>query len=84
MRRSSKGGPEDFAVKFEQLITIKNPKELLSINDKQLLAVSNTQVVIFRRDETECDDMAKYFDPDNTELQNKRLVGKNIDIKVDF
>jgi len=29
-------------IKFEQIITIKQVKELLLVNDKQLLAISNT------------------------------------------
>jgi hypothetical protein len=49
------------AVKFEQIVTIKKAKELLLVNDKQLLAISNTQCVIFQRDSTECDDMQHLF-----------------------
>lgn len=71
-------------VKFEQIVTIKQVKELLLVNEKQLLAISNTQCVIFQRDPTECDDMKHLFEEGSEEIQCKRLIGKNIDIKVDF
>lgn len=29
-------------IKFEQIVTIKQVKELLSVNEEQLLAISNT------------------------------------------
>ena len=71
-------------VQFEQIVTIKQVRELLVVNEKQLLAISNTQCVIFQRDPSECDDMQHLFQEGSTEIQCKRLIGKNIDIKVNF
>jgi len=42
---------------FEQVITIKSARDLLMINQSQLCAVSNTQIVIFNRDPEECKDL---------------------------
>ena len=39
---------------------------------------------MFRIDETECNDLDYLFKEDNTKIQAKRLVGKNIDFKVEF
>ena len=71
-------------IRFEQIVTIKQVRELLVVNEKQLLAISNTQCVIFQRDPSECDDMQHLFQEGSTEIQCKRLIGKNIDIKVNF
>jgi hypothetical protein len=38
---------ENMAIDFEQIITIKQAKELVKINKTQLCAISNTQAVIF-------------------------------------
>ena len=55
-------------LRFEQIVTIRQVKELLLINDRQLLAISNTECVIFQRDPTECYDMKHYFDEGSTEI----------------
>jgi hypothetical protein len=55
-------------LRVEQIVTIRQVKELLLINDRQLLAISNTECVIFQRDPTECDDMKHYFDEGSTEI----------------
>jgi len=52
-------------VMFEQIITLKHAKELLPVNDKQLLAISNTHAVIFQKDPKECEDIMRYFTPEN-------------------
>lgn len=51
----------NMALNFEQIITIKSATSLHYVNKNQLLAVSNTNVVLFQRDPTECDDMKVYF-----------------------
>jgi len=56
----------------------------VQINPNQLCAISNTQAVIFNRDPTECKDLKWLFNPKTKETQCKRLVGKNICMKVNF
>lgn len=46
--------------------------------------MSNTNVVLFQRDPDECNDMKRFFNEKVMEIQEKRLVGKNIDLKVQF
>jgi hypothetical protein len=66
----------NMALTFEQIITIKSANSLHIVNKKQLCAVSNTSIIIFQRDPTECNDMRNYFIPEKcTENQCKRLVG---------
>ena len=70
--------------RFQQIISIKSARQLLAANQRQLVALSNTQVCVFTLDETECTDLEKIFKEDSTEKQCKLLVGKNIDLKMDF
>ena len=69
---------------FEQIITITNAVRLYQTNARQLIATSKTQIVVFSLDKEECSDIRHYFEPENELVQCKRLVGKNIDLKVDF
>lgn len=39
---------------------------------------------VFSLDEAECGDLDYLFAEDSQEIQCKRLIGKNIDIKLDF
>lgn len=69
---------------FEQIITITNAIRLYQTNARQLVATSKTQIVVFSLDSQECADIKHLFEPENQEVQCKRLIGKNIDLKVDF
>jgi hypothetical protein len=42
-------------------VTIKQAFDLKQVSRTQLCAVSNTTIVIFRRDQDECSDMRHYF-----------------------
>lgn len=70
--------------RFQQIITIKSARQLFAANHRQLVACSNTQVCVFSLDENECSDLDYLFVEDSEEKQCKRLIGKNIDIKMDF
>lgn len=48
------------------------------------MACSNTQVCVFSLDEVECADLDDQFKEDSETQQIKRLIGKNIDLKMDF
>jgi len=69
---------------FQQIITIGSANSLNFVSKNQLIAISNTQAVIFQIDPNECDDIKHIFEPDSKQTQCKRLVGKNIDFKVDL
>lgn len=53
-----------------------------------MIACSNTSVVIFKRDQNECEDIIRdYYNPEtrtkkSADEQCKWLVGKNIDLKL--
>lgn len=70
--------------RFQQIITIKSARSLYQANARQLVACSNTQVCVFTLDETECTDLDYLFEENSQETQCKRLIGKNIDFKMDF
>lgn len=53
--------------RFQQIISIKSARQLLAANQRQLVALSNTQVCVFTLDETECTDLEKIFKEDSTE-----------------
>lgn len=71
-------------LKFEQIVTISKANKLMQVNSRQLVATSKTQICVFSLQSTECDDIKYLFTPENKETQHKRLIGKNIDLKVDF
>jgi hypothetical protein len=75
---------DDLEVALEQIVSIKQPKEVHIIHEKQILAISNTQALVFQRNPYECEDLKEFFTPGCTKKQSKKLIGKSIDFKVNF
>lgn len=71
-------------VKFEQIVTITRATKLCQTNSRQLVAASKTKICVFSLDSSECDHIKDLFTDECQETQKKLLVGKNIDLKVDF
>jgi len=55
-------------LQFQQIITIRSAHSLIFVSKNQLLAISNTQAVIFRIDPNECDDIKHMFEPESKEV----------------